>query len=147
MIRQALDTDRERILEMARRFMDSTFYGSLMRALPTHLEALFLIALHQGVIYVWEQEPGEVLAFIALVGPIEHPMSGELYGEEIAWWVEPELRGADIGRALLAEAETWASAAGICVLKMIAPTGSGIGRFYDNLGYTAVETTYMKRLR
>jgi len=70
----------------------------------------------------------------------------ESFAEEIAWWVEPDQRRTDIGRALLAEAEAWAVGAGICVLKMIAPTGSGIGRYYESLGYQPVEMAYMKRL-
>lgn len=153
MIRQATTDDEPRVLEMARKFLETSHYGRMMTAAPFHLEAYLAVAMSSGLVLV--HQPGTKAnglearpdAFIAIVGPQPHPISGESYAEELAWWVEPELRGLHVGTDLLAEAEKWGAARGICVYKMIAPAGSAIGRFYEKHGYYAVETAYLKRLK
>lgn len=147
MIRLGTLADVSRLMTLAHHFLDSTIYGGLLALSDDHVEALIHVALSRGVIFVWEDPTGRLIGFIAMAGPFEHQLSGDSFAEEIAWWVEPDQRRTDIGRALLAEAEAWAIGAGICVLKMIAPTGSGIGRYYETLGYQPVEMAYMKRLQ
>lgn len=79
-----------------------------------------------------------------IVGP--HPMTGEKYAEEVAWWVEPEHRGGKLGRLLFDAAERFAMTAGCVVLKMTAPTDSPAALVYRRRGYVAVETAYFKKL-
>lgn len=146
MIRLGALPDVPRLIKLAHHFLAGTIYGELLTLSDDHIEALIHVALSRGVIFVWENPAGTVVGFIAMAGPFEHQLSGDSFAEELAWWVEPDQRRAAIGRALLAEAEAWAIGAGICVLKMIAPTGSGIGRYYESLGYRPLETAYMKRL-
>jgi len=146
MIRPATAGDAPRVIAMAQRFLETFTPGDVMEPQPYALEALFSVAFDNGVILVHEAPDGRLNAFLALVGPLPHQISGESYADELAWWVEPEARGLGIGELLLAQAERWGRAHAICVLKMLAPAGSSIGDLYRKQGYVAVETAYMKRL-
>lgn len=77
---------------------------------------------------------------------LPHPITGRLYADELAWWVEPRFRRGRIGPTMLKHAEAWARQKGATVLKMVAPAGTDVGRFYEATGYRAVETAYQKRL-
>jgi GNAT superfamily N-acetyltransferase len=77
---------------------------------------------------------------------VPHPVSGQDYAEELAWWVEPAHRGSSIGPRLLAAAEAWCVQNKLGVLKMVAPAASDVGAFYVRRGYTLVESVYQKVL-
>lgn len=144
-IRPATAEDVDRLVDMAVRFLASTRYGVLVTPHPHALGRLIAQVLAIGVIFVAEVN-GRVEAMLALVA-LPHPISGELYGDELAWWVEPEHRHGSIGPRLLLQAETWARERGARILKMVAPADSTVGNFYKHFGYVEVETAYQKTLR
>ena len=144
-IREATLEDAAPIVCMAIRFLEETPYGHLFAPNEQKLTELLLQVLTHGVIFVAERADHTLAGFLALV-TLEHPISGERYADELAWWVNPESRSGSIGPRLLAAAEEFARTAGIGMLKMVAPAGTDVGRFYERLGYAAVETSYHKRL-
>jgi len=145
-IRPATRDDGTRVIEMALRFLEETPYGvTLSGATPSSLAAVFEAVLELGVIFVAESCCGRLDGFLAIAA-LRHPLTGRLYADEIAWWVEPEARRGTVGARLLAEAEAWARARQLGLVKMAAPAGSHVGRFYERMGYQAVETAYQKTL-
>lgn len=168
MIRKATQADTERLLEMSVRFMVETIYARIAPpSIPTLLQ-LIAVVLEKGVVFVDETphandcaswtpavdfnvdeppEPApcnchpEIVGMIAIAA-LAHILTGKNYGDEIVWWVEPEHRKSRAGYRLLCAAIEWARQNGLSVLKMVAPAGSSVGRFYEHLGFEAVETAY-----
>lgn len=161
MIRFATLDDKPRLIEMAVRFLLETEYGRMFddRATPAMIDKLITNVLSLGAIVVAEIE--ELHGNIAGSAPLEsrfklvgmlaivalpHPLTGGIYAEEIAWWVEPEHRHGTLGPKMLRSAEDWATRNGAKMCKMVAPAGSQVGAFYEHIGYRAVETAYIKRI-
>lgn len=143
-IRRATEADTARLVELAAQFLDSTAYGALLPHTLEGLETLVGAVLGAGAIFVALGD-GQPVGMIALLA-CDHPISGDRYGDEIVWYVEPRYRDSTIGPRLLREAEAWARASGLTLLKMVAPAHSDVGPFYARLGYTEVETAWAKNL-
>lgn len=145
-LRLATGEDRDAVVELAMHFYRSTPYASLLTVDREFLIAQFIAAMEHGVVLVAETEhPPELVGFLVLIAAI-HALSGDRFAEEIGWWVEPAHRYGTLGPQLLRRAEEWARANGCVFLKMIAPEGSDVGRFYEQQGYRAIETAYFKRV-
>jgi GNAT superfamily N-acetyltransferase len=145
-IRDATEHDVPQILPMAARFLASTPYGQLLPTEPERLEAFVRAILAIGVAFVAEDHGGALVGMIAFV-VAEHPISGQEYADEQAWWVSPECRGGSIGPKLLHAAEAWARQRGLTMVKMVAPVASeGVAAYYERIGYEAVEVSYVKQL-
>jgi GNAT superfamily N-acetyltransferase len=155
-IRPAEPFDVPALVAMAGRFLQTTVYARFLTSTPAKLAALVETVLAIGVVLVAEVEVGqgdgarfECVGMIALVSAV-HPVSGEPFVDELAWWVEPAWRGSPhgLGTQLLAAAEAWATERGVVLMKMVAPVGSPeVGAFYERRGYACVETVYQKRLQ
>jgi GNAT superfamily N-acetyltransferase len=146
-VRRALREDQEVVLELCRRYLTSatSSYGVLLTFNAEVLASLIDYTLEHGIIYLGEVG-GLPVGFIAgLVGP--NAISGERMAEEFAWWVNEEHRGGRLAYYLLRSFEEWAGQNGSVCLKMVAPAGSAVGVFYERLGFTPLETAYIKRLR
>jgi len=144
-IREATLADADCLVAMATRFLESTPYGRVFPPAAERLHALVATCLTLGVIFVAEVRDAEVVGMIA-VAALEHPFTGDLYADEIAWWVELEHRGGAIGPRLLGAVSSWAQVRGLRFVKLAALAGSDVGAFYERMGYEAVETAYMKTL-
>ena len=69
-------------------------------------------------------------------------MSGEL-----AWYIDPTLRGSKLGMTLLQIAEDISKKAGCKYMTMISMTHSmDVGPLYERAGYMKTESTYVKEL-
>lgn len=149
-VRQMTDTDVARVLAMAVRFLMTTAYGKHLPGEYHFLVRTLDVVRKHGIVLVAEMELDEgagpvVVGFIALTA-LPHPFNGEKFADEIAWWVEPEVRGREVGRQLLLQAEAWACTEKLTMLRMIEPEGSPIGELYARLGYAPVERAWHKRL-
>lgn len=161
-IREAVEADVPAIVAMGERFLGSSHYGDLFPPAPGRLEAVVRAALEHGVVLLAEAlgdtladdygdtgiaQSVEVVGMLVLVA-LPHPFSGEVIGDELAWWVNPEHRGGRAGHKLLRSAEAWARQNGVVALKMSAPTDSddSVDGYLYRTGYVAVETAYLKRL-
>ena len=157
MIRTATVDDVPRIVEMSLRFIESSSYKQFIQADAEGLERLIGQVMLQGVILVGEMEAvyfegdleigrEQILAGMMAIASLTHPFTGEPYGDELAWWVEPEYRKGTLGHKLLCAGEHWARQNGLTVLKMVAPAGSDVGTHYVRRGFSLVETVYQKTL-
>lgn len=168
-IREATADDGPAIVRMGMRFLETEF-GHLVKPEADALSVLVLQILGHGVIFLAEREhandcstwgsgwpsPADVAARACNCGPrvvgmlaiivLKHPFTGLPYGDEVAWWVEPEYRKGLVGVHMLRHSETWARQIGLSALKMVAPAGSDVGAFYKRRGYIEVETAYQKSL-
>jgi GNAT superfamily N-acetyltransferase len=144
-IRPATLEDLARVLEMCWEFLAQTRFGLFVQPSTSTLTKLILFVMTNGIILLAESD-GEVVGMLA-VAALEHPIDGRRFGDEIAWWVEPEHRKGRAGYRLLCAAEDWARQEGLKALKMVAPYGTDIGTFYERRGYVAVETAYHKTLK
>lgn len=159
MIREATAADKPRIVEMAARFLLESQYGEIFehRAAPEKIAALVDSVLRIGAIFVAEEGtliegefgpemgPTRLAGMLAIV-VVPHLFTGLPYGDEIAWWVEPEHRNSRIAYKLLRSAEEWATSRGANMVKMSAPAGSKVGEFYERMGYKAVESAFIKSI-
>jgi GNAT superfamily N-acetyltransferase len=142
LVRPATGADVPRIVEMGMRFAQMV-YGARLRPDPEALSALALrlMGMADSTLLVAEQD-GAVVGMIGMM-VYRHPMSAELVGTEVAWWIDPEHRG--IGLRLLRAGETWARAQGAVTFQMIAPTPD-VERLYERMGFERMETTFQRRL-
>lgn len=142
-VRVATADDTARLVEMATRFLAESAYGRLFPVDEARLAGLVATCMTLGVIFVAEVETG-LVGMLALV-QLTDPIAGVEFADEIAWWVEPAHRDSIIGPRLLARAQNWTRTQGLAFLKMVAPAGTTIGEFYARIGFTAVESAYIKR--
>lgn len=149
-IRVATPADVPAIERMGLRFVDSVAkYGTLFRATPQSMQTLaglfFALGEEKAVIILAVDGRDAPFGMIAcVVAP--QLIDGTIYCDEMVWWVDPEARARRAGPDLLKAAEDWARGKKCSMLKMVAPIPSTVGRFYERLGYEAIETAHAKRL-
>lgn len=150
-IREATVDDVPVIVEMAQAFMVEGAYHRWLNPQPQQLVAFVGTVLDLGVIFLAELEPSDpgwtpsppadVVGMIAGVA-LPHPLGGERYVDEVAWWVYTEHRGTEAGRKLLSRLEQWTLDIGAKYLRMVAPAGSHLGTLYERRGYVEVERAF-----
>jgi GNAT superfamily N-acetyltransferase len=142
-IREATDADTDRLVEMAVAFIAESRYAEVIATNPGKLAALVARLLSIGTVIV--AAVGAELVGMIAIARVESLFGGRDYADEVAWWVEPEHRHGRIGPRLLFAAEAWAVAQDLGSIRMVAPSGSDVGAFYERNGYEAIETTYLRR--
>jgi GNAT superfamily N-acetyltransferase len=141
MVRAARLEDIPRIIEMGHRFNENSPYAKVLKVTDVALDLLFRKLIPQGWLLLAEHE-GESVGMIGFyVYP--HFFTGEIVAGELFWWMEPEHRGH--GKALLKAAEEEARRCGAKSMQMIAPDPR-VGKLYERIGYTYVESTYQRNL-
>jgi GNAT superfamily N-acetyltransferase len=149
------EDDRGAIMLMGAHFLAGTHYGEVFDALVPEadlmrgIDRLITLAQELGpnaATCLVADSDGALVGMLAIaIGP--HILTGQLFAEEIAWWVEPSRRGkVGVALGLLDAAEAWARGNGVAFLKMIEPVGTQIGKLYARRGYRAIETGFAKRL-
>lgn len=141
-IREAVADDIDVLVTMSARFLTLVYAGKI----PVHADVLRAVSLRlmtspDAVVYVAEHD-GAVIGMMGLMR-YRHPMSGEATVSEVAWWMNPDARGA--GVRLFRAGEQWAKACGASLIQMIAPSPE-VERFYVRAGYEPVERIYQRRL-
>jgi GNAT superfamily N-acetyltransferase len=136
------------VVEMCLRFFASSVYSYLGTPDEERVSILFDLSNKLGICLVADGG-AQLWGFIAFVA-LDHPISGELYAAEQAWWVEPAARRGRVGPKLLHAAEEWCRSRSIHMIQMVAPlelNGScPVGDYYQVMGYRALETAFFKRL-
>lgn len=142
-IREATTLDHSALVGMALRFLKTVSTYEFLVPSREHVGRLVDVVLEAGVILIADVPDGVVGAIALIAQP--HPIDGSPFADEVAWWVEPEHRGAlRAGPLLLGAAEDWAQAEGCIMVKMVAPLPSTVGRFLERRGYRPIEVAYVK---
>ena len=142
-IREATADDEAAVVGMALAFLRSSSYAEF-EGPPEQLKTLFRALLSIGVVFLAE-DGGEPIGMLALAA-VPHVLTGQLYGDEVAWWVRPDSRGGPAGLRLLRAAEQWAGQRQLMCLRMVQPADEpAVGRLYQRRGYRVVEVSYHKR--
>lgn len=131
-------------LLMAERFLEESPYGRWLGRNAEQLETFVRWMLEHAIVFVVESPAGGTVGMVAAVATFV-PMTGDPIVDEVAWWVEPEFRGSTAGPRLLNALEAEVRTNYKCVLKMIAPGASSVGRYLEHRGYTPLETAYVLR--
>lgn len=140
-IRLALDGDTDALVTMGRRMWAETSYRNHIIDNPEQMAAMVTLLLDSpdGVIFIAELE-GKPVGMIGMLAYANH-LDGRRVAGEVFWWIEPEARGA--GLRLLQVAESWAAEVGAQSVQMVAPDDR-LGKLYERLGYSRIETSYGK---
>lgn len=146
MIRNGEYKDLPRIVEMAREFWSHTIYDE--EYCPDTVYVMAELSLNQGLLSVLEVD-GIARGFACgIKGPLL--ANSEVFtGTELAWWVDPEYRQGKNGIGLMEHLENQAKEVGIKYWNMAYMESSMpevIKGIYKKMGYTKVESTYMKVL-
>jgi RimJ/RimL family protein N-acetyltransferase len=140
-IRAATAADLATCVEMGVRFGREVYAGKVAVDADTIL-ALGVRLLEQGTILVAEKDRAPIGMLGLIVLP--HLFSGQPHCSEVFWWVDPDHRGC--GLRLLRAGEAWAWDHGATSFHVSAPD-LRVGALYERLGYTKVETAYLRTHR
>jgi GNAT superfamily N-acetyltransferase len=145
MIREATHRDIPEMVLMGKDFITSTSYKDVLSFNKEQLTRLLsgLIEKESGLLLVADN--GHVSGAIGMV-VYRHPMSDELVSSEAFWWMNKEARSGLDAVRLVVKAEEWVRSQGARWFHMVAPNKK-VGKFYERLGYTPLETHYTKVVR
>lgn len=139
-IREATAADVPACVAMGLRFAETV--GDYRRLLPVNADALLQLGywlLDHGTVLVAERDDAPVGMLGLSVQP--HPMTGQLVGMEVFWWVNEDARGRGI--RLLHAGEQWAQDRGAVAMQMIAPDVR-ISALLERLRYEKLETAFQR---
>jgi hypothetical protein len=153
-IREARGLDREELVHLAVHFATTVdpyvelFAGLDARAVCGRTVDLLLNLAEEGLAAIFVAVDGDDIPYAGLaICENVNLLTGEKFGDEIAWWVEPAQRSSlRVGPKLLGVAEKWTHQRGLTSIKMVAPQPSAVGVFYERAGYRPIETAYRKVL-
>lgn len=145
-VRAATEADVPTLLEMGRRFIETSVYREHMAVVPRRQAEVVATMLRQGG--CWVLVPADGGSPVGMLGVVlaPLPMTGELAALEAMWWVEPEWRGRG-SLAMWRTAEQWAYAQGAVWVQMLQPVDQvALGAVYRRRGYAPIEVAWMKRI-
>ncbi len=153
MIREATLEDVPALVVMASKFIKTSIYENVFPVEAARLEELATLLVKDHVVFIAEQRPTWLPAEHPMKPPVQgmlalalvpHMLTGRLYAEEVAWWVEPQHRNGTVGPRLMHQMECYVRQNRLHMVKMLAPADSGVGDFYRKCGYQALETAWIK---
>lgn len=145
MIREALASDIERIVEMGRQFLLEGPYKDVIEDHPERPVELahYLMTLPTAKILVSEDD-GKVEGVVAFhVYP--HFYSGVTTAQELIWYCTPKVRTSFTPICLMRAAQRIAKDMGAKYMQFTAPTHE-VGKLYELSGYKQIEVGYQKEL-
>ena len=146
MIRPATTEDIPQLVALGTRFLAE--HPMPAGASVNHLGAVLTWLIPSQFVCVVEHDG--VLRGM-LIGVLSHPWfdPSTPLAVELAWWVDPSMRGSMAGVRMLRAFESWATMhnAVIAVSDLVAPDGvPTIGTLTERLGYRLVERTFVKHV-
>lgn len=143
-LRVATAEDFDIIYDMCLKFINQTVYKEYLN------EEVFKPFVESFV-----SGSDEHIGFVAMDGDKPAGMIGGMINyfifggikmcTEIAWWVEPEYRQSGVGKELIEALEYWAKKTDCKFVTMSALDKDYLPKFYEKLGYSFAEISYMKR--
>ena len=140
-LRVADREDSELIVEMAMKFLNSTRYAVLMseEQIKSVVDFFLISPNDKSIIFLYDK----IGMLVGTTSPLL--FSGPPIATEIAWWVNPEDRGTNVGKELLDAFENWAKYMG-CKAVTMSCLDDRVGKFYEKNGYVLSERAYIKDL-
>lgn len=143
-IRLADVEDTPEIVRLGMQFADNHPLGKWANATPDKLESVMVPLMMEFGFCVVAEKDGRMIGVLAVLVQPSH-MGADTFGEELAWWVDPDDRGT-AGLRMLDFALVACSQRGVTVCNMSTPFGSPVGQVLERRGFEAVQTTFLKRL-
>jgi ribosomal protein S18 acetylase RimI-like enzyme len=121
-------------------------HATHLRENPTQMAAIARFLLTPPHVLLMATVDRAVIGMLGMA-VVPHPLSGDLTGSELFWWVDPPARSLPAGPMLLDAAETWARAQGATTMQMVCLASNPyISRVYAKRGYTERDTTWERTL-
>lgn len=150
-IRKGHIGDLEAIVEMGEQFWQHTRYYQIdgVEYYPATVRKVVAAILNErapGYILVVDTDEGvKGMCILAQYFNVWH--EGLSTVGELAYWLDEDLRGEGLGKALCQKAEQLARLRGIKYMALVSMDHSmDVGPLYESLGYIKTETTYTKEL-
>lgn len=145
-IRKATPDDVPVIVAMGAKFYETTSYREFADFCPATVAGLAQLMIDTGICLIAEQ--GDPVGMAGLVfSPFMFNRTRKA-AYEVMWWVDPEVQGSGIGKALLAAIEPACRDMDCDAIQMIhlATSPPQAGALYERLGYLHSESSYTKVL-
>ena len=142
MIRKGALSDKERVLEMARKFYSACGYESHIPFDYDSCASLFEMCLDLCSV---AEVDGKLVGFVLGIQTPYLMNRNYMVGGEIAWWVEPEYRG--IGIKLLRHIENTAQELGLKMWSMMCLESmepEKVSEIYLKSGYQPTERSFAR---
>ena len=155
-LRRAVVGDHETLVRMGLAFYASSPYAGQLEVTADSLAALvaFLVEpndhqvgtlVPRGAAFLLEVD-GVAVGMIAALALPNH-LTMRVHVAEVAFYVEPKWRLADVWQDLVDEFEAWAEAQRAEWTELIEPPGCpAVGRLYRRRGYAPFETVWRRRV-
>lgn len=148
MIRDAIASDEDAILEMARQFVAFTPYADTFTATDEELRATINNFIATTKSFVAEVD-GKVVGMLAAIITSVWYAPGHKAAVELAWWVDPAHRKGMSGIRLVQAFEKWAEEQGASMVSMsnleVGDNGL-VANMLNRFGYRMSEQTHTKRI-
>lgn len=144
-VRLAERRDIPAIVAMGLAFIRSTVYADVLTENPDQMASLASALIEgaaDGVLLVAAEGDAKP---VGMIGGLRfaNPLSGDVFAQELFWWVTPEARGTLGGRLKVAFSR-WAKDSGAIAAIWSAPTPD-VDALYAKRGFLRVETSFMER--
>lgn len=149
MIRKATLDDLDKLAAMGKEFLDFGPYAAEFGADDMQQALKNIISSDFGRVFVYEVK-GQIYG--GLIAVLLSPWFSRsiTVAAELAWWVDPAMRGSPAAVRLMAAFEAWAAdnhANYVVVSDMISRKGEwAAAQLVDRLGYKVSERTHVKEL-
>lgn len=145
-MRQATHDDIEALIELGRPFLAAHPALASVVVTDEQLHGVLTNIMEHGVIIVAESIDGSLIGALAgIVAPMWCAPDIKC-AAELAWWMKPGHRTGMTAVRMVRDFEKWAKQqnATHTVMSSIPALGSRASALIGRLGYTAVETSYVK---
>lgn len=142
MIRNAIESDIPKLVEMGRRFNAETSYKHVTYS-PERVEATCRLMMTNGFLVVAEKD-GEVVG--VMMGDVLTPWyTTDRMGFDYCLYIYPEHRNGMIAIRMIKRFEDWCIGMGATQIRPAVATGNpNGGRLYEALGYKRVGEQFLK---
>ena len=139
MLRMATMEDLPVVMDMAMKFAEASKYKDFVEKdrVENFVINILKMPVSEGIIILYEKS--------GMIAAVKTPfMFGSIpIGNEVAWWVEPEVRKQGIGDILVSAFEDWAKRTG-CEMVTLAFLDINLSKYMKTKGYDPYESAHMK---
>lgn len=146
-VREAVEQDFDSILDMSEEFWQHTQFKDFAFD-RDHTRKMVQMSYDHGLLAVAEID-GDIVGFIAAIKAFMLASTEAMTATDLAWWVNPESRGSNLGIKLIKKLESLAIREDVATLNLAFMETSmpkQVEKMYLNLGYVLAETVYTKVL-